>query len=153
MGKKTLQWCKKHAMWFDDIKYRNGAKLAPCCPMCLHKVTGCNESLLAAQRQTLAQQKQELTTQEQELTDLQVAYKQLQADYLQETQQLRQELDRVLQAAEGGFWNWRGDGTDQLESLTCPVLVDPLTLQQWLQRLDGAYGLDELAAKEASDES
>lgn len=154
MSKRKSDWCKKHDMLFVDIKYKNGARLVPCCPMCLHKVTGCNESLVAAQRQTLAQQRQELLAQEQELTGLQVAYKQLKADYDQETQQLQQELDRVLQAAEGKFWSWRGDGTDQLESLTCPVLVDPQTLQQWLQRLDSVYGLDELATdEEASDKA
>lgn len=144
-------WCSKHGMSFVTIKYRNGAKLAPCCPTCLHKVTGCNESLIAAQKQTLARQREELADNRLQIKDLQVSNKQLQDDYDRETSRLQQEVTRVNQVIAGNFWSWQGDAEADLAALTCPVIVDPSTLQQWLQQLNGAYGLGELADREPPD--
>lgn len=150
-----LGWCSKHDMSYVAIKYPNGAKLVPCCPMCLHKVTGCQESLLEVQTQDLAKQRQELERQQQKLTDqqeeiaqLQRANKQLQDAYDQETRRLQQELSRVCLVIAGNYWSWQGDGTDNLESLNCPVIVDPKLLQQWMQQLNAVYGLNDLADRE-----
>jgi len=44
------------------------------------------------------------------------------------TQRMMTELDR-LRLQVGEVWHWIGDGTDDLTTLTCPVLIQPDKLQ------------------------
>lgn len=34
----------------------------------------------------------------------------------------------MKEAAEGNYWAWQEDGENHLESLTCPVMIDPQDL-------------------------
>ncbi len=36
---------------------------------------------------------------------------------------LKRQLQAYMEKANGEFWYWQGDGTDELESLTCPILI------------------------------
>lgn len=36
---------------------------------------------------------------------------------------LRNDLNAHAQKSAGNYWSWQGDGSDHLESLTCPVLI------------------------------
>lgn len=38
---------------------------------------------------------------------------------------LRQAVTALKDAADGNYWAWQGDGTDNLETLTAPVLITP----------------------------
>lgn len=45
---------------------------------------------------------------------------------------LRAELQVYRDRSRGDYWVWQGDGEDHLESLVCPVLIQPrqlMTLQ------------------------
>lgn len=45
----------------------------------------------------------------------------------------RQQAERV---AVGEVWHWMGDGTDDLPSLTCPVLIQPEQLRALVEERD-----------------
>lgn len=49
-------------------------------------------------------------------------------DLLSDRERLKQEVRLHRDKAAGDYWAWQGDGTDHLETLTCPVLISPRVL-------------------------
>ena len=45
------------------------------------------------------------------------------------------DLNQWSQFASGNYWAWQGDGSDHIESLTCPVVIQPRDLKAILQEL------------------
>lgn len=46
---------------------------------------------------------------------------------------LAEKVDRLtahLEAEKGNYWSWQGDGEDHLESLVCPVVIQPKILEK-----------------------
>jgi hypothetical protein len=41
-----------------------------------------------------------------------------------------------IDAEAGNYWSWQGDGEDHLESLTCPVVIQPHILKAITDDLD-----------------
>lgn len=44
----------------------------------------------------------------------------------------RQQLIRRAESAMTGVWCWQNDGHDNLESITCPILIEPKDLRELL---------------------
>lgn len=57
-----------------------------------------------------------------------------------EIERLRWELQTHRDKARGDYWAWQGDGEDHLESLVCPVLIQPQQLIQILQAAEAGKG-------------
>lgn len=64
------------------------------------------------------------TDQEREITRLQQQIE----DFRRKVARLHQALDLAHSHNRGDVWYWQGDGTDELETLTCPVLIGPTDL-------------------------
>ncbi len=79
----------------------------------------------------------------------------------------RQRADTLTALSSADPWRWMGDGTDDLESLTCPILITPSDLRSLLAERDhklAAYdkaarylaltvnGIDELDEEDARNE-
>lgn len=47
-----------------------------------------------------------------------------------------EELQNHRDKARGNYWAWQGDGTDHLESLTCPVLIAAADLRRLLSDVE-----------------
>ena len=54
-----------------------------------------------------------------------------------ENAKLRAEVQLHRDKARGDYWIWQGDGTDEPESLACPVLMHPEDLRKLLAEQDG----------------
>jgi len=55
-----------------------------------------------------------------------------------EIERLREELQIHRDKAQDNYWAWQGDGEDHLESLVCPVLIQPSQLSAILQAAKAA---------------
>jgi hypothetical protein len=42
-----------------------------------------------------------------------------------EVAELRTKVNREYRASIGEVWHWQGDGHDDLDSLVCPILIEP----------------------------
>ena len=49
-----------------------------------------------------------------------------------ETRQMRDELKTIRRIQKGEVWYWNGDEEDHLETLTCPVIIEPGVLRDLL---------------------
>ena len=61
-----------------------------------------------------------------------------------EIERLRSQNTLHVNRARGEYWAWQGDGTDDLPSLTCPVLIPAKTLEVFVTK---AGWHDELAQR------
>lgn len=60
-------------------------------------------------------------------------------------------LRNHLEAERGNYWAWQGDGEDHLESLSCPVVIQPQTLLQLTTRLAAAEAEQDRIRKQRDD--
>jgi len=51
-----------------------------------------------------------------------------------EAEKLSDENAALQRERQGEVWYWQGDGNDNLESLTCPVLIEADDLRALLER-------------------
>jgi len=56
------------------------------------------------------------------------------ADVKKEAAKVQNEVAALRRERDGEAWYWQGDGTDHLESLTCPVLIEAEDLRALLER-------------------
>lgn len=60
--------------------------------------------------------------------------------------ELAEKVDRLtahLEAEKGNYWSWQGDGEDHLESLVCPVVIQPGLLKKIVdERMEYDLGLE-----------
>ena len=49
-------------------------------------------------------------------------------------ERLKAELDALHRERIGEVWYWQSDGEDHLESLSCPVLINPMELKLLLEQ-------------------
>jgi len=53
--------------------------------------------------------------------------------------ELSEKVDRLtakVEAEEGNYWSYQGDGEDHLESLVCPVVIQPKVLEKIIGERD-----------------
>lgn len=65
----------------------------------------------------------------------------IRAEYERMIAELRFDLDKRNAFLNGSVWFYQGDGNDRLESLTCPVMIQPDALLALLTKIDKADAL------------
>jgi hypothetical protein len=60
------------------------------------------------------------------------------ANYTADLRRLNAEIHRqrdLLRGMSGDYWGWQGDGSDNLESITCPIVILPRDLRTLIRPL------------------